>query len=138
MLLLLLLTLLTEVALRGVCTSEAARSVFSRIWWLLHGKNLSNEDSMLAGIGRTFRMCAGGMLCTCGLEVERVCVEVVGRVTVAKRDWDPLSLLPLFVLVDVLLVIVGLACGPPLLLLVVVLPGVVGADEPGGFPPALI
>lgn len=109
MLLLLLLALLTEVAFRGVAESEAARSVFSRIWWLLHGKNLSNEDSMLAGIGRTFRMCAGGILCTWGLEVERVCVEVVGRVTVAKRDWDPLSLLPLFVLVDVLLVIVGLA-----------------------------
>lgn len=91
-------------------------------------------------MGRTFRICAGGMLCTCGLEVERVCVEVVGRVTVAKRDWDPLSLLPLLVLVEVLLVIVGLAWGPPLLLLVVVLPvpGVLGAEDPGGFPPALI
>lgn len=139
-LLFLLLALLAEVALRAVAESEAARSVFSRMWWLLHGRNLSNEDSMLAGMGRTFRMCAGGMLCTCGLEVERVCVDVVGSVTVAKRDCDPLSLLPLFVLVDVLLVIVGFACGPPLLLLVVVLPlpGVPGADDPGGFPPALI
>lgn len=77
--------------------------------------------------------------------MERVWVEVVGRVTVAKRDWDPLSLLPLLVLVEVLFVIVGLACGPPPLLLLLVLlvvvlpvPGVLAAEDPGGFPPALI
>lgn len=109
----------------------------------MHGKNLSNlsnEDSMLAGMGRTWRMWAGGMLCTCGRDVDRVWVDVVGRVTVANRDCAPLpSPLPLLVLVDVLFVIVGFAWGPPPLLEVV--DAVVDAAVPeagGGFPPALI
>lgn len=99
---------------------------------------------MLAGMGRTWRMCAGGMLCTWGRDVDRVWVDVVGSVTVAVRHCGP-SLLPLLVLVEVLLVIVGFAWGPPLP--VVVVAAVVAAaaavvplpdEEAGGFPPALI
>lgn len=101
---------------------------------------------MLAGIGRTWRMCAGGMLCTCGRAVDRVWVDVVGSVTVANRDCVP-SLPPLLVLVEVLLVIVGFGWGPPAVDAVVVAAAAAvsfpedaaaGAPLAGGFPPALI
>lgn len=107
---------------------------------------------MLAGMGRTWRMCAGGMLCTWGRAVDRVWVDVVGSVTVANRDCVP-SLPPLLVLVEVLLVIVGFGWGPPAPPLapvdaVVVAAAAVPLPEEaaaaaaaplaGGFPPALI
>lgn len=42
--------------------------------------NLSKADNILAGTGRKFLTCGPGKLVkwTCGLAVERVCVDVVG------------------------------------------------------------
>lgn len=49
---------------------------------------LSNEDNIFGGTGRKFRMEVGGNVVevrTCGRDVDRVCVEVVGNVTEVTR-----------------------------------------------------
>ena len=56
----------------------------------MQGKNRSNDDTLLLGITRPFQPVGipkTGMfpMCTWGRDVERVCVEVVGKVTVVTR-----------------------------------------------------
>lgn len=96
----------------------------------------------------------GGMLCTCGRDVERVCVEVVGSVTVAKRGTKatpdasitvgaaPAAVDPPLLLVLVVVVLVGL---PPCGAAVAVVSGAVlplavedAPVAPGAGPPVVL